>query len=133
MCYTCSPYSGLAGKESMRTKTKISWAIVALLALAALADIAGPVSWAASDPSLVGQTVPTRTPSPGPATPLPPSPEPPTPTPADVALVTPTIVLLPESGSTAEGPWPVLGTAGLVVVALAWSIRRVRRQSRVGR
>jgi len=106
----------------MRIKNWIAWIIAVSLVLVIMANLAGPVAWAASAAAPVGQTVPTKTPTPGP--------QPPSATeqamPVSTVAPTPTgpPALLPQAGAGPDGRWALVGVAGLGFLALAWTIRR---------
>jgi len=115
----------------MRDKSWVTWLFTIGLALVIMANMAGPAAWAASDAMAVGQTVPTRTSTPGPEPP--PATEPPTPA-TEPAAPTPTValtptsasapVLLPVAGSDGEGGLALVGVVGLSLLALTLIIRR---------
>ena len=116
----------------MRIKNWITSIIAIGLTLVIVANLAGPTAWAASAIAPVGQTVPTRTPTPEPATATmtptePPATEQPvatTPAPAQ----SPT--LLPEAGSGPDGGLVLFCAVGLALIALSIATRqRTRRRS----
>jgi hypothetical protein len=107
----------------MRFKFALSmWLLIAGLVLAALTST---LDWAPANASPLGQTVPTRTPTPGPATSTPkPSPSTPIPTlPADVLTATavsgnpPT--LLPTAGGGSSDDLAGAGLMGLALIIVA--------------
>ncbi len=112
----------------MRFKNWMTWIVPISLVLIFMANMTEPAAWAARDPAPLGQTVPTRTPTPGAEPPSATQPATPIPT---VAL-TPTSIgapaLLPVAGGDWEEGLALVGVAGLGLLALAWTARRRTRR-----